>query len=100
MNQRGAREHQLLQNVRKSAECFAEATKKPIPENLELEEPENYEKPEMLSYGCAAPDLPGKTAPSGANIQIVLSVICGLILLQDLKHLKHFSGAKYSLIKK
>jgi len=63
LNQRGTREHQLLMNIRRNTECCTEAVKKPIPESLELEEPENYEKVEMLPYGCPAPDAPGENGP-------------------------------------
>ena len=59
MNQRGVRENQLLQNIRKNLEICQDAAKKPIPEYLELEEPENIEDVKMLPYGCAAPDEPG-----------------------------------------
>ena len=59
LNVRGVRENQLLQNLRRNVECVTEATRKPLPEHLELEEPENFEKPEMLPFGCAIPDHPG-----------------------------------------
>ncbi len=60
LNQRGIRENQLLQNIRKNLEVCQDAAKKPIPEYLELEEPEHMEDVKMLLYGCAAPDEPGK----------------------------------------
>jgi|LakMenEpi03Aug12_release.lakeMendotaPanAssembly.Ray.scaffolds.fasta_scaffold6617589_1 hypothetical protein len=36
-----------------------EAAKKPIPEHLELEQPEHFEQAETLPFGCPAPDKPG-----------------------------------------
>jgi hypothetical protein len=59
LNTRGVREHQLLQNLRKNLECCQEAAKKPVPDYLELDEPEHLEDLTILPYGCAAPDESG-----------------------------------------
>ena len=77
MNTRGVREHQLLQNLRKNLECCQEAAKKPVPDYLELDEPEHLEDLTILPYGCAAPDDSG---------MFVYFVICCYALTTYLKY--------------